>query len=96
MFANVDDRLAVHRDVDVLELDAEEQIPVKPADRQPTVHVVVRLPDDEPAQPFLEPRRLRHDDRHRRDADDQGADEGDDLERPSREGHAFPKMPARC
>ena len=72
-----DHRLPVHRDVDVLHLDAEEQVAIEPADRQAAVHVVVGLPDDEAAQPFLEPGGLRDDDRHRRDADDQRADEGE-------------------
>src|SRR5262245_44763135 len=79
--------LAVHRDVDIFHLDAEEQIAVDAADAQTPVHVIVSLPDDEAAQPFLEPGGLRHDDRHRRDADDQRADERDDLQKLSCDRH---------
>ena len=80
---DVDDRLAVHGDVDVAELDPEEQVAVEPPDRQAAVHVVVGLPHDEAAQPLLEPGRLSDDDRHRRRADDEGAEDGDNLERSS-------------
>ena len=64
------------------ELDAEEQVAVQPSDRQPAVHVVLGLLDDEAAQPLLEPGRLRDDDRHRGRADDQRAEKSDDLQRP--------------
>ena len=50
-------------------------------------HTAFGLADDEAAQPLLEPRGLRDDQRHRRDADDQRADEGDDLQRPAGDGH---------
>ncbi len=78
-----DHGLAVHRDVDILHLHAEEQVAVEAANRQAAIHVVVGLANDEASQPFLEPGRLRHDHRHRRGADDQGAEESEDLKGPA-------------
>ena len=75
----------LQREVDVFELDAEEQVAAEAPDGQPAVHVVVGLPDDEAAEPVLEPGGLRHDQRERRRADDQRAQDRDDLkERASR------------
>ena len=45
--------------------------------------VLLRFPDDVTAKPIPEPRRLRHDQRERQDADDERADERDDLEDPA-------------
>jgi hypothetical protein len=89
---------AIHRDIDIFHLDAKEKISVEAADVQTAVHVVVSLPHNEAAQPFLEPGRLRHDDRHRRNTDDEGADEGDDLQEfPSdRHSKAIVRTPDRC
>jgi hypothetical protein len=57
------------------------------ANCQAAIHVIVRLPDDEAAQPFLEPGGLCNDDRHRRDADNQGANERDNLQGSSSNRH---------
>ena len=58
---------------------ASQQVAVEASDRQAAIHVVFGLADDEAAQPFLEPGGLGDDHRHRRGADDQRADEADDL-----------------
>ena len=81
---------AVHRDVDIFHLDAKEQVAVQAADAQTAVHVVVSLPDDEAAQPFLEPGGLRHDDGHRSEADNQRAEERDDLDELACDRHVIP------
>ena len=65
------DLAAVHRDADVLHLDAGEQIPGEPFDRHRAVQIQIRLADDVAAQPVLEPRGLRHDDGRGRRADDE-------------------------
>jgi hypothetical protein len=84
---HADDGLAVLRDVHVFQFHAEEQVTVQATDRQPAVHVILRLADDEAAEPFLEPRRLRDDDRHGGDPDHERADEGDNLKRSAGNGH---------
>ena len=75
-----DDALARDVDRDVADLHAEQQVAADPADRQLAVQVLLRLADDVAPQPVAEPRRLRHDERQRHDADHQGADERDDLQ----------------
>src|SRR5690606_11254519 len=72
---------------EVRELHAEEQIAAELPDRQLAVEVLFRLADDVAAEPVLEPGCLRHDQRHRRDAHDQGAGEGNDLEQTSGGAH---------
>src|SRR5262249_58033114 len=46
-----DDLASIHRNADVLEFDAEEQVAAQAFDRQRAVQVLVRLRDDEAAQP---------------------------------------------
>src|SRR5690606_29584667 len=72
------------------ELDAEEQVAVETANRQLAVHVGPGLPDDEAAQPVLEPGRLRHDDRHHRRTGNERADNRNDLKRPPDYRHPSP------
>ena len=81
------DLSAVHRDADVLHLDAEEQVPAQPLDRQPSVQIPRRFGDDVAAQPVLEPRRLRNDDRRRRRADDQRQNDDQHVNQPPRDPH---------
>ena len=66
-----DDLVTVHRDADVLHLDAEKQVAAEPSDRQLAVQVLVRFADDVAAHPVAEPGGLRHDNRGGRRADDQ-------------------------
>ena len=75
-----DDALTRDVDRDVADRDAEEQVAAEPADRQLAVQILLRLADDVAAQPVAEPGRLRHDEREGDDADQQRADQGDDLQ----------------
>ena len=77
------DLRAVHRHADVLELDAVEQVPAKPADRHLPVQVLIRFALDVDAEPVLEPRRLRHDDDRPRGADDERHDNDQRMEESS-------------
>ena len=75
-----DDVLAVDVDGDVFELHAVEHVALEaPIDRSPFRNcfdsLIAYL-----AEPLPEPRRLRDDERERDDADDQRADERDDLQ----------------
>ncbi|MBW8861914.1 MAG: hypothetical protein JF601_06020 [Acidobacteria bacterium] len=78
---------AAHRDADVLHLDAEEQVAAEALDRQRAVQVLVRLRDDEAAQPVLEPGRLRHDHRGRRRPDDERQHEDQNVSKTSDNPH---------
>ena len=75
------DVLAIYGDRHIAELDAVEQVPAKAPDRHGAIHVLSRLSDDVLAQPVAEPRRLRHDQRQRDDADEERADQRHDLQR---------------
>ncbi|MBP1636246.1 MAG: hypothetical protein H6Q10_2820 [Acidobacteria bacterium] len=91
------DPLAVHHQSDVLQLEAEEEVPPEAADRQRPVQVLLRLLHDEPAQPVPEPRGLRHDDRGRRGADEERRDEEEHLEGAPEDDHgASLRRPGRC
>jgi hypothetical protein len=82
------DLAAVHRHTDVFHLDAEEQIAAQPFDRQRAVQIQVGLAHDVAAQPVLEPRRLRDDDRGRRRANHERQDEHQHVREPLHDAHS--------
>ena len=75
--------LAGHVHRHVAELHAEEQIAAEGADRQLAIQILLRLADDVAAEPVFEPGRLRDDQRNRHDADEEGAGNGDHLQKPA-------------
>ena len=76
-----DDVLAVDIDGYIAELHAIKEVASEAANRQIAVDVLLRFANHESPQPVLEPRRLRCDQQKGNDADEQRADERDDLQR---------------